>query len=136
MSSAKETQAIDARVKCENCKRSSNMADTITTRPVFGIANTNEIGIRCPYCKHYRRAYWDNPGLAHYRAKLKEASLWLGTEAGQTNYRKAKARYGAEFERLQAQVAQHLGQPAVNAEDHLGAEIAIKIAETKEEAQV
>lgn len=132
----KNKKTIDARVKCENCGRGSYMRDTLTTRPVFGLANVTEIGIRCPNCGHYRRAYWDAPGLHNYRLSLKEAGQWAGTEAGRKEYDKAKARYNLEFDRLQAQVADRLGQPTPNAEDHLGTEIAIKIAETKEEAQV
>lgn len=102
---------IGPRLKCQQCGRSSWLNAALTIRPLFGLEEVTEVGVKCPHCGHYIRAYWDHPNLQYWREKMNKATS--------LDRPVAKARYQAEYDRLQMQVAKHLGDPGREAEEHL-----------------
>jgi hypothetical protein len=101
----------------------------------MGIAYGMELGIKCPHCDHYRRAYWDAPIMEGFRRDIAEAAKWTATDVGRTKYQEAQARYNLEYEKLQNEIATRLGLPDLRAEDHLGPAVALKIDKAKREAK-
>ena len=114
------TKQKDARVKCDNCGRSAFLSEVMITRSVPGIEQTVEVGIKCNRCGYYTRAYWDSVRLQTFRARLREAQDKIGeSEAANRKAVIAKTRFNAEFDRVQSQVKEQLGDPDKSSDNHL-----------------
>ena len=128
-----ETKTIDVRVSCDSCHISSNMTDAMIKRPVITMAGVFEVGLKCPKCSHYRRAYWDHPKLDHWRSKLTEAQQWAGiSEEKRLEAIRLKTRFNAEFDRTQTEISTLLNGPDADHEDHLGPAVALKLKDAEE----
>lgn len=81
-------------------------------RPVFGLTRVKQVAVKCPKCGAFTHPYYGGPELEKHRRQLREMEELVRRYGDlgrvQREYRVAKTRFKAEFDRYQQEIREKI----------------------------